>query len=649
MLELTSAGRPIRLSPGTSVQLEHNSPLFDEEVVRGSFSYSFAVPAAPNGLVYGFPERPDADAPPGAELPAELALDGLPLLVGSQRIRSASASKYNVNLTGALGALATKLSGRAIHSFEYEGLRQMPPAQPFGGGAVGGLLQVPGWVLHANEVVRHPEAYDYVFAPVRVEDFYEPAPAPAPPVPGQIVVPPAVLNPWLANNASLNNGLPMGGTFTYIGFKGYQRLVFTLPNIFVSSWSLPVRSDDGQLLPIYGQLACPFPRLRYVLRRIFQESGLVVNDANFLPGELADLVIVSPADAMRSDVDAAGVLQDGFYLADALPDVTVAGLLKALRRAFGLIVVIDEDDRRVSTVLLRDILAAPASTVPDLTECLAGPAEIEINEPAALKLVYETDQADRVTQELFTQLPDPASLAPAVEQLSDLPATAPLSLASQTRLVRREGAYYKSRATWLGAGTLADLTWVYVGPHLSGVEVGGPGGEEYPQGFAFTQMGKAPFQADPQYSYQLDPAATEYMEVPTLCRPGFEPTNLDPKATPRPSALRLMFWRGLQPASDGSLYPLVTPLHTNQAGQAVGTLSLRLGGLAGTYEQLLRGWLELKRGGVVRKQPLHLSVLDLARFDLARKVRFDGIEYLVRKLAVTVPLRRPVMAELVRV
>ena len=66
-------------------------------------------------------------------------------------------------------------------------------------------------------------------------------------------------------------------------------------------------------------------------------------------------------------------------------------------------------------------------------------------------------------------------------------------------------------------------------------------------------------------------------------------------------------------ASDGSRYPLLTPLNTNQAGAVVGQLSLRLTGPAGTYAQLLRGWLEVKRRGTVVKQALRLSVLDLAR------------------------------------
>lgn len=641
MLELSSNGRPVVLSPGTSVQLELNSPLFDEEVVRGSYSYSFSVPAPPNGPLYGFPERLDADAAPGGELPAELRLDGLPLLTGTQRVRSASAKKYSLNLSATLGGLATALSARALHTFAFGGERLMPPAQP---------MQVPGWVLHANEVVRHPDAYDYVFAPVRVDDFYEPAPAPSvPPAPPTPPVPPAVLNPWVGNALVGNaSGLPAGGTFTPITYKGYQRLVVPLYDLFNPANSVPYRSSEGEPLPVYGSFACPFPRLRYVLRCIFQESGLAVDDARFLPGELGELVIFSPANAVRSRRDEDGVVHSSLHLADALPDLSVAQLLQALRRALGVVVDVDPANGRVYSRYLRDVVAAPAAEADDWTDHLAGLAEVEIDAARALKLVYETDPDDAVTKDLLSQAPDPAALGPAVETLADLPTTGVMGVAPETRLVRQEAAYYRSGSVWAG-GTAANLTWTLLSPQLSGVDVGGPNGEEHAQGFAFTQVGRAPFQMDQSFLLQLDPAATEWMEVPQLARPGFEPTDLRPEATPRPAVLRLLFWRGMQPASDGTLYPLVTPLHTNQAGAAVGALSLRLAGPAGTYEQLLRGWLEVKRRGVVVKQPLRLSTLDLARLDLTRKVRFDGIEYLVRKLSVALPLRKPAMAELVRV
>ncbi len=625
MLELTSDERPVALSPGTSLQLECNSPLFDEEVVKGTFSYGFNVPAPPNGPVYGWPERLDADLPPGRQLPAELRLDGVPLLTGTQAVRTASAKTYNVSLSGGLGAVAPALSARQLSSFAYGGVRPMPPGQPYGGGAPGGLLQVPGWVAHANAVVRDPAAYDYVFAPVLAADVL-----PGPAAPAGAV--PVVLNPWVQVPAGdgFAYGLPPGGSFAYRGVTGYA-------------------DASGAVVPVYGQLASPFPRLRYVLRCVFEESGLPVDAARFLPGELGELVIVSPALAVRTALDGDGVLQSHFRLADALPDATVAELLLALRRGFGVVVDVDATSGQVYTCQLGDVVAAPVGEVPDWSDRLAGAAERTVEDAAALRLVYQTDPDDALTKDLLAQLPDPAALGAPVATLADLPATAPLGQGGQTRLVEAEDAYYQSTARDAGVPDAVGLTWQRLGPNLS-VDVGGAGGEDYAQGFAYTALGKAPVRLDPANPAQLDAAAAApFAQVPAMQRAGYQPDNRTAAAPARPAAVRLLFWRGLQPASDGTLYPLVSPLATNQAGDAVGRYSTRLSGPAGTYQQLLRGWLEVKRRAVVVKQPLRLSVLDLARLDVKRKIRLDGNEYLVRKLSVAVPLRKPATAELVQV
>lgn len=650
MLELTSNGRPVALAPGTSVQLELNSALFDEDVVRGNFTYSFNVPAPPNGPLYGFPERPDYDQPAQAELPAALSLDGLPLLAGTQQVRSANERQYSVTLGGGLSGLAGALTSRKLHTFQYGGFRSIGANAGY---SVFGanFVSMPFWALHANDVVAHPEAYDYVFAPVRCENFSEDAPTPPVPAAGSTppapTLPPLVINAWIQNAGAVPAalGLPLGGTFAACSYRGYQQQQLYTLNI-LNSQGFQYEPGPVEVLPARGQLMCPWPRLRYVLRCIFEESGLRVDDGRFLPGELAELVIVSPCDAERQVTNAAGQQRSGFYLADVLPDLTVADLLNALRKGLGLVIDVDAATGLVYSRLLCDVVASRAAN--DWTALLAGGAELTYEPPKALKLVYEVDGDDQTTKDLLSHPPDPATLGPAVQALADLPALGVAGQAVPARLVRDQGAYYQPVYGAVTAGAVA-LTWVYQAPQLDGLEVGGPDGEKLGQGFAYTQVGRVPFRLDPANGAQLNPVATEYAEVPAMSRRGYRPADFSATAPPRPTALRLLFWRGLQPASDGTLYPLLTPLATNQAGAAVGSLSLRIGGPTGTYQQLLRGWLEVKRRNVVLKANLRLSSLDLARLDLSRKVRLDDVEYLVRKLSVSVPLARPAAAELVRV
>ncbi|RZK34858.1 MAG: hypothetical protein EOO57_10280, partial [Hymenobacter sp.] len=88
----------------------------------------------------------------------------------------------------------------------------------------------------------------------------------------------------------------------------------------------------------------------------------------------------------------------------------------------------------------------------------------------------------------------------------------------------------------------------------------------------------------------------------------------------RSTVLRLLFYRGLQLASDGVMScPQLS--HRSPSG----ALSVRLTGPAGTYQQLLRTWLPVKLRGTSYKQPLLLTSLDLSRLDLSQQIRLDGV------------------------
>ncbi|MDB5270231.1 MAG: hypothetical protein JWP58_3271 [Hymenobacter sp.] len=593
MLSLTSAGRPIRLSPAASLQLEYNSPLFDEETILGIFSYSLPVPAPPNGPVYGFPERPDADAAPGALLPAELSLDGLPLLTGSQRVRSATAAAYSVSLAGGLSGAG--LSERPLASFAYGGLRAVPRWVLVSPGSPGvPAVQAPGLTLHANAVVAQPDAYPYVFAPLRNEFAAADEVAPAP-----TAYPRRAVNRWLV--------YPTGGTFAYNSGA-----------VLVPGNTLP---DDFNALPAM----CPFPRLRYVLQCLCEESGLPVDVAQLLPGELGELVLAG--NALLVDRGDADVLR--FSLADVVPALTVAELLAALRQDWGIVLYQDPATGLMRTGYLRDqVAAAPL----DYTDRLAGGLEVTVDEAQGLSLTDGVDGDDALTAGALDQPAASRLLAP-VATAADLPATADFFTDNpqngQVRLVQDEDTYYRCALSYLDAVSVT-LTWQRLAVRLPAVDLNG-GGEAQAQRQCYT--------VERPTAYTGNPLTT--VELPAIAQ---APYRADQTTVPRSSALRLFFYRGLQPGSDGAS-PCPQLGHRSPSG----TYSTRLNGEAGTYAQWLRAWLPVKLAGTSYKQPLRLSALDLARLDLTRKLYLDGVEYLVRKLSVTVPLRKPATAELVRV
>jgi hypothetical protein len=590
MLSLTSDDQPVHLSPGTSVQLEYNSPLFDEEVVLGAYSYSFSVPATPNGALYGYPERPDAAQPAGREREATLRLDDELLLAGRQRVRSASAAKYAVALSGALSGAG--LSERPLASFAYGGPVAVPRWVEVTPASTNGPAELaPGLTLHANQVVARPEQYGYVFAPLR-NDYQ--APAGSQPT----------VNRWLVS-AQAYQGMPAGGCFAYD-----------------VNWYVPGNSGELVVLPPM----CAFPKLRYVLACICQESGLAVDAARLLPGELGDLVLVSNAFL----VDRGDEQTYRFHLADVVPALSVAELLAALRQDWGIVLYQDPVTTLLRTAYLRELVAAPAV---EWSGRWAGAPEVTLADDAGVTLTYGVDPEDELTKEALSQQPDPSRLLPPVATVAELPVTADVLTqnprSGQVRLVLDEDTYYVCTATVTGILDVA-LTWKRLVPRLSTVAVNG-GGEELPQRQCFTV-------ALPSL---ITSGATTTARLPAIA---VAPFQADAEKSVRSAALRLLFYNGRQPPSDGvSTYPQLA------SESRSGAYSTRLTGEAGTYAQWLRTWLPLKLAGTGYKQPLRLTAAELAGFDLTRKLRLDGVEYLVRKLAATVPLRKPAALELVRV
>ena len=602
MLELTSAGRPVQLLPGTSTQIERHSPLFDEESIAGSFSYSFTVPARPNGPLYGFPERPDSLSPPGAQLPAELGEAGIPLLTGAQTIKSANPSKYSISLQGGLSGAG--LSGRQLSSFAYGGLRAVPRWVPAGD------VLLPGLVRHANEVVASPAAYDYVFAPLRNEYLAEGSLVAGLP-PDPLAYPPATVNRWNVAPVALF-GMPAGGSFGY----GTD---YRVPGAVVIG-------EAFQLLPPY----CPWPRLRYVLQAICAESGLAVDPAELLPGELGELVLVS--NALLVDRGDNETLR--FSLADVVPALTVAELLAGLRQALGIVLYQDVATGRVRTGYLVERVAASAAYA-DLTDALAGYAEATVAAaPAGLTLTYQVDGDDALTKDWLTTPLDPARVLEPVATLADLPTVATIlsdnPQAGQLRLVQQQNQYYVCSLRYLDEQRVS-LAWLPLSGHLPPVLLDG-GGEEQAQGICFTQ------QAFTRLGLTAD--RRRALLLPAISQP---PYQAGQTTVARSAALRLLFYRGLQLADDGeSRAPQLSPTSPS------GAYSLRLEGSTGTYAQWLQAWLPVKRSPVSYKVPLLLSPLTLAQLDDTWPVQLDGVRYLVRQLTATIPLRKPASLELVR-
>lgn len=603
-LSITLAGQQLVLLPGTTLNLELNSALFAEEVFRGTYSYAFTLPLDENRAMFGYPEIIENLASlRRAFSGCDVEWEGHALgRHGELRIQRIKTTQVSVTVVFGLSQIARALSERKLATFSLGGTRSVVPIIYLDTASFG----VPGLVQHALATVQEPEAYDYVFAPF-INYTYTPEPIAGIP-PGA----PPVVNSWYWTPTPLFT-YPEGGTFTYY-------IPFTV-------MGLP---------PLFGYVdpgLTPLPKLRFVLRSLFAELGVLVG-ADELVGELANLVMLSGYQASHE-----------FHLAYCMPDITPKDLLLKLRKTIGLIPDVDSAGR-VNLFLLQERLNA--DEFDDWSAIAAEQLdEREVPEAAGRRLTYTVPEDDAT--KAFYQTPADLPVGATAASLINLPLGGPVAetLEDQIRLVEDEQRYYRSTVQVDYAAGTFTYNWTLSGSNYRPVDVAG-GGEEEAQGVTAvaTVDGYNALIAD-SYSH-----AQEAL-FPAITRKQFIPGRPD---ADRGTDLQLVFFRGRQPyrisanhpnAADNPDYPLITPFNRNAKGEEVGALSLQLDGAAGTVQNFLGDWLTLMATAAPVKWRVWLTAEQLANPRLHIRKRIAGNEYFVRKISVSVPMSKPAIVELI--
>jgi len=107
-----------QVQPGTTISLERNSPIFEDEGTAGDLSYTFNLPAEANRALFGFVEMPQAQR--SAPLSYECTLYDGPVLIlmGLLKIRNIRNKEYVVNVSGQVGAFAADFSGKKLKEMD---------------------------------------------------------------------------------------------------------------------------------------------------------------------------------------------------------------------------------------------------------------------------------------------------------------------------------------------------------------------------------------------------------------------------------------------------------------------------------------------------------------------------------------------------
>lgn len=290
------------MNPNASLALELASPLFDDGIQTGGFSYPFSIPAtAKNKRMLGFPHLVEIRADISALEYTDVAVyyAGTVLVRGTAKLTQPIGGD-SFNLYVVIGGFAAAVRDKQVNQdYTYGGTRTV--ADP---------ATVEQWNNHVEDVIANPNSYDYVFAPV------------------------------------LNKGIE-GATLTYAGVSDIVNHVV----------------PTGEVGPSFANFYTPFPRLSYVLNHIFSSEGWHLLGEWLNLAEVKDLVFythVVKRVVFPFTVTGIGLapVDPEIKLTHFLPKASVSDLLNGLRSMFGLAFAFDPHRRRCRVVAKRDALTA---------------------------------------------------------------------------------------------------------------------------------------------------------------------------------------------------------------------------------------------------------------------------------------------------
>jgi hypothetical protein len=111
------------------------------------------------------------------------------------------------------------------------------------------------------------------------------------------------------------------------------------------------------------------------------------------------------------------------------------------------------------------------------------------------------------------------------------------------------------------------------------------------------------------------------LEVPVLSQKGFtDAFEIEGKA----SALRLLYYNGMQPDSYGALYP-------SASHQTVGH-ALRWEGASGLYEKNFKSYLQARADSFEVEREIRFDAHDLISLDIVDKIMIEGMKYYIKNI-----------------
>lgn len=429
---------------------------------------------------------------------------------------------------------------------------------------------------------------------------------------------------------------------TLDGSKEYVYAPVYTPNIFNDTIiaANPSNASKYQLLNAYipkvpgqpsfpgtpaGLIFAPFANLKYVLYKVHAEYGLSVDFDDLFDTENNKLFIfndeVQNILFKRFTKFWENKSTHAFQFNSIVPDITVQDLVDGIRFMFNTLVSYNGATNSITIKKIDSIVKGKAI---DLTDKFI-PGYAYNFKPNTISISYAWP-SDRLVNEFTPQISD-FDLAPAVNFVTDLPATPRTNDTKEVRFVKKENKYY--------AWNTSSLAWEVFADGLYPLTI--------EKASKTIQIGATPLVCVP-YPFKLNSAGltTMWDAKQLVCITAQTGNNADSdRNTP---SLRLMYYRGMQACSakltsSGAWFPAEYPMLSNHNydvdGIKIGNKSLSINAEDGLYNTYYKRFFERCANNSPMKLRFKLTEADILSNQLL-KIMVENHEYLVDEFEIEI-------------
>jgi len=287
------------LAPGTAMEMENASTLFDEELSVSEFSVPFEVPWTDNNRrLLGFAERVDNFNRPSNWFKCDVLDNGVPKYTSAKftilekigKFNYTSGS-FNATISGTKGLLGAVIKDQKLSGLKLDGIiTYATPTRVFAQELMEGLF---------------PQYWYLKFVPVAFEDFFD------------------------TNRPDYDNEFLAKDTVNY-----------TITSFAAWNFGRP-RSDNPAIAADEGNIeyrdyrSIPFFNLKYVYRKAFEENGFTIKGA-FVDENIFDELFIFNNYSLEKYTDANIDVNREIDPANHLPDMELAVFIDAVNKLFKL-------------------------------------------------------------------------------------------------------------------------------------------------------------------------------------------------------------------------------------------------------------------------------------------------------------------------